>query len=192
MLRRRGRLAIETDRLILRPPRMSDYVPWATVLRESEAFLKPWEPVRPPDHISRRAFRGRVAWADRAIEQGRALPLFLHRRSDERLLGGVTLDHIRRGPAQAGTLGYWIGVSDTRQGFMREAVEGVVAYAFSEMGLSRIEAACLPENVASRGLLEGLGFVEEGEASGYLQIAGTWRAHVLYARLRSDRKSATA
>jgi ribosomal-protein-alanine N-acetyltransferase len=59
------------------------------------------------------------------------------------------------------------------------------------MDLSRIEAACLPENTASRGVLEKTGFKYEGVAQAYLQIAGRWRNHVLYANLRHDRRGRT-
>ena len=106
-------------------------------------------------------------------------------------MGAVTLDNIRRGPAQAGTLGYWTGERFARQGYMREAVTGLVAHAFRKLDLSRIEAACLPENHASRGLLESCGFKYEGVAQSYLQIAGRWRTHVLYAAIRFDRRGKT-
>jgi ribosomal-protein-alanine N-acetyltransferase len=107
------------------------------------------------------------------------------------LLGAITLDNIRRGPAQAGTLGYWIGERHARQGYMRETIEAVVHYAFRTLDLSRVEAACLPENAASRGVLEKTGFKYEGVAQSYLQINGRWRNHVLYANLRSDRRGRT-
>ena len=71
---------------------------------------------------------------------------------------------------------------------MREALEALVNHGFAELGLSRIEAATLPENAASRALLEKTGFKYEGVAQSYLQIAGRWRTHVLYANLRSDRR----
>nr|MBP9951363.1 GNAT family N-acetyltransferase [Cypionkella sp.] len=107
------------------------------------------------------------------------------------LLGAVTLDHIRRGPVQAGTIGYWIGQPFARRGYMREAVLAVVHHAFNTLDLSRIESACLPENVASRGVLEKSGFKYEGVAQSYLQINGRWRNHVLYANLRGDRRGRT-
>jgi ribosomal-protein-alanine N-acetyltransferase len=98
--------------------------------RESRAFLTPWEPAWAVDHLSRKAFTNRVYWAQRAISQGSAVPLFIHLREGEVLLGAITLDNIRRGPAQAGTLGYWIGESHARHGYMRETIEAVVHYAF--------------------------------------------------------------
>lgn len=191
MLGFRRKVRIETERMTLRLPAHTDWRPWADLRARSEAFLAPWEPVWSQDHLSRRAFTNRVYWAARAEAQGTALPLLLLRRQDQALLGAITLDNIRRGPAQAGTLGYWIGAAFARQGFMREAIRAVVHHAFTQLDLSRVEAACLPENTASRGVLEGTGFKYEGVAQSYLQISGRWRNHVLYANLRHDRRGRT-
>jgi len=191
MLVRRRRPRIETERMTLRLPEHGDYRSWVELRQSSRAFLEPWEPTWAEDHLSRRSFSNRVYWAARAESQGTALPLFLVRREDRALIGAVTLDNIRRGPAQAGTLGYWVGERHARQGYMREAIRALVHHAFTELDLSRIEAACLPENVASRGVLEGSGFKYEGVAQSYLQINGRWRNHVLYASLRGDRRGRT-
>lgn len=191
MLLSKRKLRIETDRLTLRPPTHSDFRSWTALRRESQSFLIPWEPEWASDHLTRKAFTNRVYWATRSIANGSAMPLFLIRRQDDVLIGAITLDNIRRGPAQAGTLGYWTGAQHARQGYMREAIKAVVHHAFARLDLSRIEAACLPENKASRGLLEAAGFKYEGVAQSYLQIAGRWRTHVLYAALRSDRRGKT-
>lgn len=191
MLLNRRKIRIETERLTLRQPVMPDFRFWAGLRRESQDFLVPWEPAWAPDHLTRKAFTSRVYWAQRSIGNGSAVPLFLVRREDQTLLGAITLDNIRRGPAQAGTLGYWIGQPHARQGYMREAINSVVHYAYERLDLSRIEAACLPENTASRALLEKCGFKYEGVAQSYLQINGRWRTHVLYAALRMDRRGKT-
>jgi [ribosomal protein S5]-alanine N-acetyltransferase len=188
---RRSKVRIETQRLYLRPPEKRDHAEWARLRREGEDFLKGWEPLWARDHLSPRAFRHRVAWARGTIEADRALPVFLFRRSDDALLGAITLDNIRRGPAQSATVGYWIGAEHARQGYMAEALAALVHHAFAVLDLSRIEAACLPENKASRSLLERVGFKYEGVAQAYLQINGRWRTHVLYAMLRHDRRGAT-
>jgi len=187
--RRRPRLP--TERLDLRLPEAGDYRAWSDLRRSSAGFLIPWEPSWSDDHLTRRNFAGRVRWATRVWDQGTAMPLFLIRREDRALLGAITLDNIRRGPSQTGTLGYWIGQTHARQGYMREAVSALVHHAFTELDLSRIEAACLPENAASRALLERCGFKYEGVAQSYLQINGRWRNHVLYANLRGDRRGRT-
>ena len=191
MLGLRRRVRIETERMTLRLPAHADWTNWANLRRASAAFLTPWEPVWGHDHLSRKAFTNRVYWAQRAEGQGTALPLLMFRRDDGALLGAITLDNIRRGPAQAGTLGYWVGADHARRGFMREAILAVSHHAFQSLDLSRLEAACLPENVASRGVLEKCGFKYEGVAQSYLQINGRWRNHVLYANLRSDRRGRT-
>ncbi|WP_055681144.1 GNAT family N-acetyltransferase [Jannaschia rubra] len=179
---------IETERLILRLPQHADYRPWVNLREGSARFLQPWEPEWAPDHLSRKSFTNRVYWANRSHGQGTALALFLTRKTDGEVLGAITMDNIRRGPAQSATLGYWIGQAHARQGYMREAIVALGHHAFARLDLSRLEAACLEENVASRGLLERSGFKYEGVAQSYLQIAGRWRNHVLYAMLRSDRR----
>ncbi|MFQ1699109.1 GNAT family N-acetyltransferase [Loktanella agnita] len=191
MLGARRKLRIESERLTLRPPMHGDFRAWTALRRQSEEFLRPWEPTWAADHLSRKAFTNRVYWAQRSVANGTALPLFLIRRADSMLLGAITLDNIRRGPAQAGTTGYWIGAPFARQGFMREAIEAVVHHAFTVLDLSRMEAGCLPENDASRKLLEQCGYKYEGVAQSYLQINGRWRNHVLYANLRHDRRGRT-
>ncbi|KEO54021.1 GNAT family N-acetyltransferase [Thioclava pacifica] len=191
MFARRRQLRIDTERMVLRPPQHGDYRSWAGLREESRTFLVPWEPSWSPDHLSRKAFSNRVYWAARAIASGTALPVFLISRADDTLLGAITLDNIRRGPAQSGTLGYWIGQRYARQGYMREAIEALVHHAFTKLDLSRIEAACLPENGPSRGVLEKSGFKYEGVAQSYLQINGRWRNHVLYSNLRPDRRGRT-
>ena len=191
MLLRKRQLKLETERLTLRLPRHADFRAWTALRAASADFLTPWEPSWAHDHLSRKSFTGRVYWAQRAMSEASAVPLFILRRSDDALLGAITLDNIRRGPAQATTLGYWIGAAHARRGYMREAIEVMVHYAFRGLDLSRVEAACLPENAASRGVLEKTGFKYEGVAQSYLQINGRWRNHVLYAHLRHDRRGRT-
>ncbi len=189
MFKRRGanRVELETDRLILRPPIARDYEDWSEQRRVSRDFLTPWEPSWTRDHLTRRSFRNRVVWAERAIRQGDALPLLLVTR-DGRVVGGVTLSNIRRHPAEMATLGYWTGVDHTRRGYMAEALIALRDYSFTTLDLSRLEAACLPENTPSRKLLERCQFKYERVAQAYLQINGRWRNHVLYASLRADRR----
>ena len=191
MFGRSPKLTIETERLILRPPHHNDFRQWVKLRTDSRSFLSPWDPVWSTEHLTRKNFTNRVHWAQRAVSNGNGCPLFLIRKTDQVLIGAVTLDNIRRGPAQAGTLGYWTGQAYARQGYMREAVDNVVLHAFRKLDLSRVEAACLPENQPSRGLLESCGFKYEGVAQSYLQIAGRWRTHVLYAAIRHDRRGKT-
>lgn len=191
MFGRRRPIRLETERMALRLPQHSDFTAWTTLRDESRDFLTPWEPSWSADHLSRKAFTNRVYWAQRASRNNSAIPLFMERLVDGALLGAITIDNIRRGPAQMATIGYWTGVRHARQGYMTEAIDAVVRYAFTTLDMSRIEAACLPDNAASRGVLERSGFKYEGVAQSYLQINGRWRTHVLYANLRHDRRGRT-
>ena len=153
MLLNKRKFRLETERMTLRLPLHGDYRAWSTLRFSCRDFLTPWEPTWAEDHLSRKAFTNRVYWASRSMSQGTAVPLFMIRRSDDMLLGAITLDNVRRGPAQMGTIGYWIGEPFARQGYMTEAIASIVHHAFTRMDLSRIEAACLPENKPSHGVL---------------------------------------
>ncbi len=188
MIFSKRKVRIETERLTLRLPAHSDFLAWTAIRQSSREFLTPWEPTWAEDHLTRKSFTNRVHWAQRAVGTGSGVPLFLVRREDQALVGAITLDNIVRGPSQSGTLGYWVGATHARQGYMKEAIVAIAHYAFDTMDLSRIQAACLPENTASRGALEKTGFKYEGVAQSYLQINGRWRNHVIYSCLRSDRR----
>ena len=188
MLFKRRSVSILTARLSLRLPEHRDFREWAKRRHESKAFLSPWEPIWAADHLSRASFTNRVYWSQRAVKNGNAVPLFVFHKEAGQLVGAITLDNIRRGPSQVGTIGYWVGQQYARQGFMSEAIIAMVAHAFGALDLSRVESACWPDNVASRGVLEKAGFKYEGVAQSYIQINGRWRNHVLYAALRGDRR----
>ena len=178
--------AIAGDGIILRAPQMGDYLEWATLREASRDFLTPWEPTWPADDLTCSSFRRRIK---RYFEDQRgdlAYPFFIFRRLDNVLVGGLTIANVRRGCAQAGSLGYWMGQSYAGKGYMTAAVRAVVPFAFGTLRLHRVEAACIPGNAASIRLLEKTGFRREGFARQYLCIDGVWQDHLLYARLRDD------
>ena len=183
--------ALETRALYLRPPQMRDWRAWAELRALSREFLSPWEPTWPSDALTRGAFRRRIRRQLRDGQDDIGYAFFLFRRSDDALLGGVTLSNVQRGAAQSCSVGYWIGRPFARQGHMSEALAGLLGHCFGPLGLHRVEAACMPENEASRRLLEKCGFRCEGHARAYLRIAGAWRDHLLYAAI-SPRDRAAA
>src|SRR5579871_4991426 len=178
--------AIEGEGIFLRQPQMSDHPEWAALRERSRSFLEPWEPTWPADDLTRAAFRRRLKRYAEDQRTDQAYAFFLFRRDDDELIGGLTLANIRRGVAQAGSLGYWMGEPFVRRGYMTAAVLALVPFAFSTLRLHRIEAACIPTNAASIRLLEKTGFSREGYAREYLCINGTWQDHLLYARLQDD------
>jgi ribosomal-protein-alanine N-acetyltransferase len=177
---------IEGAGVFLRAPQAGDYAEWAALREASRAFLTPWEPTWPADDLTRSAFRRRLRRYAEDQRNDQAYAYFLFRSGDQVLVGGLTLANLRRGVAQAGSLGYWIGAPYARRGYMSAAVTALIPYAFTTLRLHRMEAACIPTNAASITLLEKTGFEREGYAREYLCINGQWQDHLLYARLRDS------
>ena len=178
---------IETERSYLRFPERSDFAMWRDLRFASRTFLEPWEPSWRVDELSRVSFIARISRYERDYADGATVPYFLFRKSDDQILGGLTIGYIRRGAAQSCMIGYWMGETHAGQGYMKEAMAAIVPHIFQRMALHRIEAACIPDNTRSIHLLEKAGFHREGYLRGYLQINGTWRDHLLFARLKEDR-----
>jgi ribosomal-protein-alanine N-acetyltransferase len=177
---------LQGEGVVLRYPEMSDFAQWAALRGESRAFLSDWEPVWAPDELTRAAFRRRLRRYQREIRNDLAYPFLVFRKADNVLIGGCTLTNVRRGVTQSAAIGYWIGVRYARQGHMYAVLRALHPFVFELLGLHRLEAACIPENVASRNLLLKAGFHEEGRARRYLQINGEWRDHILFALLADD------
>jgi len=172
-------LVLEDEGIRLRPPRMSDFLQWSTLRERSREFLQPWEPAWPADDLTRPAFRRRLGAYSRDIETGQGYPFFIF-DMNEVLVGGITLSNVRRGVAQAATMGYWVGQQHARKGYVSRGVKTVCRFGFDKLRLHRIEAACLPSNIPSRELLLKVGFSLEGKARAYLKINGAWRDHLLF------------
>ena len=177
---------IMLPRLYLRPPVRGDWKEWAELRAVSRDFLAPWEPLWPDNALTRSAYRRRLAAYSEDWARDHGYAFFIFRRQDDALVGGITLANVRRGVAQTCSFGYWIGRPYSRNGFMTEAVHGGCTFAFDEMNLHRVEAACLPHNEASKGVLRKCGFRYEGLAKRYLKINGKWRDHMQFALLREE------
>lgn len=177
---------VRTDGLHLRPPHMGDYVEWAELRAQSRDHLVPWEPQWTRDELSREAFRRRVRHYQRELREDLGYAFFIFREPDETLLGGITLSNVRRGVTQAASVGYWIGKPYAGRGYMKKALSAILRFAFDELKLHRLEAACMPTNRASIRVLEANGFRHEGLARRYLKINGVWQDHLLYATLSDD------
>jgi [ribosomal protein S5]-alanine N-acetyltransferase len=173
--------------VILRTPQVTDHTEWAALREQSRDFLAPWEPTWPADDLSRSAFRRRIRRYAEDLRSDQSYAFLIFRSSDGRLVGGLTLANVRRGVAQAGSLGYWMGFPYVRHGHMTAAVRAVIPFAFNTLRLHRLEAACIPTNTGSIRLLENTGFVREGYAREYLCINGIWQDHLLYGRLKDAR-----
>lgn len=111
--------------------------------------------------------------------------LLLDAESGE-LAGVINLNEIVRDGRDSASLGYYAFEPFAGRGLMREALAVVVAHAFNELKLHRLEACIQPSNVRSIALVEAFGFRPEGTARRYLKIRGRWRDHERWALLVED------
>ena len=174
------------DGLLLRAPQAADFTQWAQLRERSRAYLTPWEPIWPSDDLTRAGFRRRLRRYTEDIIADRAYPFLIFREADGAIVCGITLANVRRGIVQAGTVGYWIGEPYAGRGYMTQALRLLLPSLFGELSLHRIEAACIPSNLASIRVLQKCGFVREGEARRYLCINGVWQDHLLCGMLHED------
>ena len=139
------------------------------VNREAHA---PFKPTRPDGYFTVEGQRERLASCEHLygiIE-------------DDVLVGVITLSTLVRGPFQSATVGYWVDEARRGRGVATRAVALIVELAFGELGLHRLEAATLVDNVASQRVLEKNRFHRIGLAPNYLEIAGAWQDHLLFQR----------
>ena len=181
-----GMTRIAGRRVFLRAPSMDDWPEWAELRARSRAFLTPWEPTWPEDSLGRDHFRRRLRQQVREWRAGEAYGLFVFTNDTRRLVGGINLSNVRRGVAQAAAVGYWMGQPYAGQGLMTDALRASLPFVFDELRLHRLEAACLPHNEPSKGVLAKVGFHEEGLARQYLRINGQWADHLLFALLKEE------
>jgi ribosomal-protein-alanine N-acetyltransferase len=170
----------------VRPPELRDWQNWAELRTASRDFLVPWEPAWASDAHSRAAYRRRLRRQQRDANDDICYSYFLTRLSDDALMGGVTLSNVQRGVAQTCNVGYWIGEPYARNGYMTEGLNCALRHCFGNLGLHRVEAACMPNNNASQALLQRCGFRREGYARKFLKINGVWRDHLLFAVIEDE------
>tara|TARA_B100000686_G_C16733095_1_gene941952 strand:- start:560 stop:1306 length:747 start_codon:yes stop_codon:yes gene_type:complete len=181
---------IRAGRVYMRPPQRRDCRKWLTIRRESQEFLQPWEPTWPADSLTRKSYFRRLKAHALQSNTDVGYTFLVFRQKDKALIGGIAINDVRRGVAQSCSIGYWVGRKYAGEGYMTEALSGLLPVIFSRLKIHRIEAACLPRNDASQALLKKIGFHKEGFARSYLKINGAWQDHILFGLLDSDTKIA--
>jgi len=134
---------------------------------------------RPDVTNDQRAFAARCGARAREAQLGTGygFGIFL----DDHLIGEVNLSSIRRGALQSGDIGYWIDRDHAGQGYMPESVVTVLAFAFEDLALHRVEIDIIPRNQRSRRVVEKLDLRMEGLAERLVEINGVWEDHLRYA-----------
>ena len=136
-------------------------------------FMAPFDPVRPASYFT---LEHQTELARN--EQGVAFAVL----DDGALAGKITLSNVSFGAFRSANVGYWIDERRNGRGLASRAVAEVVEHAFGQLGLHRLEAGTLVDNLASQRVLEKNRFERIGLARNYLRINAAWRDHMLFQR----------
>ena len=180
-------LTIETERLILRPQRSSDYESWYAGFSSRLPQQSKYDEGPISLEGCDRTWFSKLC--DRHQEQALRdyayiFGVFLKQTAQQ--LGYVDLSTISREEKQWANLGYSIHNQHWRQGFGREAVQAVLKAGFEHLGYHRIEAAINLDNHPSIALAQAVGLQKECVRRGFYYENEQWVDHVIYVALPSD------
>ena len=99
------------------------------------------------------------------------------READDIIVGVINVNNIVRGSFLSASLGYYAGAAYHGQGYMQAGLIRLIDYAFSTMGLHRLEANIQPNNLRSQELVRRCGFEYEGLSRNFLFLDGAWQDH---------------
>ena len=172
--------SLTTARLVLRPLSESD-VPALFAIHSDPVAMRYWSGAAWKDDERGRAMVAR----DRDQREIDHLRLGIELADTGGLVGTCTLFQINDQCARA-ELGYILVSSAWGRGYMREALNAFLGYAFTELNLSRIEADTDPRNEPSLRLLASLGFVKEGHFRERWVVDGEVSDSAMFGLLRRD------
>ncbi|MGW2858447.1 GNAT family N-acetyltransferase [Streptomyces sp. NPDC001205] len=122
-----------------------------------------------------------ATYADRLITDPTRHGFLVCERADGRIAGFININNVVEGAFQSGAIGYGAFAPAAGRGLMSEGLGLVLRYAFSTLGLHRLEANIQPANEGSIGLVRRAGFRLEGYSPDFLLIDGAWRDHERWA-----------
>ena len=180
-------LTIETERLILRTQKSSDYDAWRAGFAGRLPQQYPYDE-GPVDLAGCDAdwFVGLCERHQAQAIRDDAYIFGVFSRLTHQHLGHVDLSTIQREEKQWANLGYSIHNQHWRQGFGKEAVSVALKVGFETLGYHRIEAAINLDNYPSIALAEAVGLQREGIRRGFYYEHDQWVDHLIYVALPTD------
>lgn len=127
------------------------------------------------EHIARQALR---------YQRGELIRWGITQSANDVLIGSAGLA-IYEASNQAG-LGYELARPYWRKGIMTEALEIVIRFGFRTLKVNRLQALVMPGNEASAGLLDKLGFTEEGLLREFAFFKGRYQDLHCFSLLRRE------
>jgi len=145
---------------------------------KNKEYLSPFEPDRDDSFYTLPVQRRNLIEGYKQFLNGDSVNFGIYRGN--KFIGKVQISNIIIGVFKSAFVGYSIDKEEQGKGYMKETLKLVSKYAFDEMGLHRLEASTLVDNIKSQRVLKACGFKELGISEKYLFINGKWRDHTIF------------
>ncbi|MCM8711961.1 GNAT family N-acetyltransferase [Clostridium sp. SYSU_GA19001] len=166
---------------LLTPENANDILEYYKRNRE---YLKPFEPARDESFYTLELQKRDIIENYKQFLNGTSVNLGIFK--NDKFIGKIRVSNIVMGIFKNAFVGYSIDKNEQGKGYMKEALRLTIKYAFEELGLHRIEATTLVDNIKSQAVLLGCGFKEIGVSEKYLFINGEWRDHKIFYRINMN------
>lgn len=181
---RTNAIIFRTKNLLIRSLTPGDDKELLNYYVRNKKYLEGFEPKRDFHFYTLEVQRNILMESYRQLLNGVAIDFGIFK--GDKLIGKVKISNIVYGIFKNGILGYSIDEEEQGKGFMKEAVNAVLNYAFNELELHRIEASVLIKNERSKRVLIGCGFEELGMNKEYLYINGGWQDHITFYKRKTQ------
>lgn len=174
-------LIINGKRIYLKLLKPEDTEDLLNYYKSNREHLKAFEPARDESFYTLEVQKRSLIESYKQFLNGVSINLGIYKES--KLIGKIQISNIIIGIFKNAFVGYSIDQYEQGKGYMKEALNMVLEYASNEVGLHRIEASTLVDNIASQKVLSGCGFKRIGISEKYLYINGEWRDHIIFYKL---------
>ena len=165
----------KTERLILKVIDRSCAELVIDYYLRNKAFLKEWETEKDDEFYTIQYQEEQLDKELAYIENNYSIRLWIFKRNDEsKIIGSVLFYNYIRAAFLSCHMGVKLDKDEVNKGYMTEACQKGIEIIFNEFGMHRIEVYIMPKNKCSLGLVEKLGFNNEGLAYKYCKINGKW------------------
>ncbi|WP_373973686.1 GNAT family N-acetyltransferase [Chitinibacter sp. SCUT-21] len=159
--------------ITLHAPSLNDYADLLAFEIDNRAFFEARINARPASYYSEAGLIAAIEQAQKERSEDRAYQ-FLVRNLSQQLLARVNLTQVRRQHFHSAQLGYRVAQAAQGQGVAKQAVRQILAFAFDELQLQRVEAVVMESNLASIAVLKANGFQQYGRTEASFELAGQW------------------
>jgi RimJ/RimL family protein N-acetyltransferase len=158
---------IETERLILRPPKLGDEKPLNEAINRSLPALQQWMPwAADPSFEPTMRFvkEGIASWSN---EQAKDFPIVVFHKASRKIIGASGFNERSNPQVPMYEIGYWLDTQYTGLGLATETVSALTKFAFESFNAVRVQVVMQADNDASKRVAEKCGFVLEATLKKY-------------------------